>query len=189
MKAAFGLVALLLSVGIILFLLAGPLGKGGRSYLQTVTDVKKEKEPQVQQWGGKDVKGRALYDTIELAPWPETGRMRGAVVDTIDTTGPAATFYGLQTGDVIVQIQSQQVGGSIISDEEAAEAFLTDAFARSAPIVVEREGQELILPAQQTGSPGPTPSAGDPGATDSGTGSDTQTGPGGIKLPPGIPGR
>lgn len=171
MKAGFGLVALLLSVGIILFLMAGPIGKGGQSYLQTVTNVKKEKEPVVQQWGGKDVKGRALYDTVELVPWPETGSMRGAMVNTIDATGPAATFYGLQTGDVIIRINSQDVGGFIITDEGAAEAFLTDAFRYSAPILIKREGQEMTLPATQPNSPSGTDNAG------------------GVKLPPGLPGQ
>lgn len=182
MKAGFGLVALLLTVAIILFLLAGPLGQGGSSYLQTVTNVKKEKEPVVQQWGGKDVRGRPLYDTIELVRWPESGKMRGAKVDTIDPTGPAATFYGLQAGDVIVRIQSQDVGGYVIGDEEAAEAFLTDAFRYSAPITIRRAGEEMTLPATEPAPslPTTTPDRGSSGSNDAG---------GGVQLPSGLPGQ
>src|SRR5690606_26193340 len=118
-----------------------------QSYIQTVMNVKKEKEPLAQQWGGKDVRGRALYDTIELVSWPESGPMRGAKVDTIDVTGPAATFYGLQAGDIILQINSQELGGYVISSADDAEAFLTDAFRYSAPILIRRGETEMTLPA------------------------------------------
>lgn len=179
MKAGFGLLALLITMAIILVLLAGRGGGcTGQSYLQTVTNVKKEKEPIVQQWGGKDVRGRALYDTIQLVPWPESGAMRGAQVETVDATGPAATFYGLQAGDVIIQINSQAVGGYVITSADDAEAYLTDAFRYSAPIVIRRNGEEMTLPATQPASP-PNGSAGQ-GGTDIG---------GGVKLPGGLPGQ
>ena len=172
MRGAFGLLSLLMVVAIVLYLLGGRgCSPGGRSYIQTVTDVKKEKEPLAQQWGGKDPTGRPFHESLTLADWPEQGALRGVRVETIEAAGIAATHFGLRQGDVITHIGAQPVGGFVITDASAANDFLDDAFARSASLTVRRGDAELTLPQQ-----GGTPAATTPGL---GTG---------VGLPPGLPG-
>ena len=153
MRAGFGLIGLLITMAIILYLLAGR-GCTGQSYLGTLADVKKEKEPVVQQWGGKGVDGRPFHESLAIADWPESGSLRGLEVSNVDPAGPAATYYGLQNGDIILEIGSQDVGGPIIHSTDAGRDFLTDAFSRGAPLVVRRNGQEITLPTGGASTPG-----------------------------------
>ena len=146
--AAIGFLSLLLGVAIMLYLLAGRgCAPGGRSYLQTVGDAKKKYEPIAQQMGGKDPQGVPFHESMTTTAWPETGgSFRGVEVKTVDPAGVAATFYGLKTGDVIRRIGPQDIGGYIITDEQAAQDMLDDAFARSFPLTVERGGATIQLP-------------------------------------------
>ncbi len=65
-------------------------------------------------------------------------------------------------GDVIIEIGSFDVGGPIIDSVGAGNDFLTDAFAKSAPLTISRAGEEMTLPAG-AGAGGGTPPAGNPG--------------------------
>ena len=58
-----GLVGLLITFAIIMYLMGGK-GCTGQSYLQTMMNVKKEKEPWAQQVGGKDVRGRPFSESL-----------------------------------------------------------------------------------------------------------------------------
>lgn len=140
-----GLVGLLITFAIIMYLMGGK-GCTGQSYLQTMMNVKKEKEPWAQQVGGKDVRGRPFSESLTVESWPESGNMRGLEVKTVDPAGPAATHFGLQVGDVILEIGMQDVGGPIIDSVGAGNDFLTEAFAKSFPITVRRAGEEMSLP-------------------------------------------
>lgn len=153
MRAGIGLVGLLITMAIILYLLAGR-GCTGRSYLGTLADVKKEKGEWAQQIGGKDTTGRPFHESLTIEEWPETGALRGFQVSNVDPLGPAATHYALQNGDIILEIGSQDVGGAIINSTDSGRDFLTDGFARGAPLVVRRNGQEITLPPGGASTPG-----------------------------------
>ena len=151
--SGLGLLSLLITMAIILFLFAG---KGGclPGYLSAVMRVKKEKEPQVQQWGGKDVRGRPFWESLDLSRWPDVGALKGLTVTRVDPFGPAATHFGLQAGDVIVEIGMQEVGGPIIDSPSAGSDFLTEAFAKNFPIKVRRADQLITLPSGAPPAPG-----------------------------------
>lgn len=144
--AGIGLLSLLIVVGIMLYLFAGPTGPGGASYGRTLATKNQEMTQQANQFSGRDERGRPLRETLTLAPSPESGPMRGVLVETIEADGIAATHFGLQAGDEITQIGPQEVGGFIITDADAAATFLEEAFARGQTIRVHREGEVLTLP-------------------------------------------
>lgn len=156
--SGFGLLSLLVVMAIILYLFAGKGGCMGQSYLGALMRVKKEKEPLAQQWGGKDVRGRPFWESVDLKQWPDKGEMKGLEVTRVDPFGPAATYFGLKTGDVIVEIGLQEVGGPIIDSSGAGGDFLTEAFARNFPIKVRRGEEVLVLP--DPSLPPPAPGAG-----------------------------
>ena len=166
MRGAVGLLSILIAVAIMLYLLAGRgCAPGGKSYLTTVVDAKKKYEPIAQQMGGKDPQGRPFNESLTTVPWPETGKFRGLLVQSVDPAGSAATFYGLQAGDVIEQIGPLPVGGMIIGDEQAGGDFLIDAFARQFPLTVKRNGETLQLNGSTTYSQSiKTPAGTVPGA-------------------------
>jgi hypothetical protein len=150
-------------VAIIMVMFAGKGGcLGGQSYLGLLAKTKKEKEPLVQQWGGKDPKGRPFWESLDLQRWPERGDMKGLEVTRVDPTGPAASYFGLQTGDIITEIGMHEVGGPIIESVAAGADFLTDAFAKNFPIKIRRAGQELVLPGPGAGGTGANAPAGLP---------------------------
>ena len=150
MRGGIGLVSLMVTMAIILYLLAGK-GCGGQSYLQTVMNVKKEHEPQAQQWGGKGPDGRPFTETFAFEAWPESGRLQGLEVTSVDPAGPAATFYGIQPGDIIVNIGPHEVGGPIVGSVPAGNDFLIDAFSKSYPLTVRRGETQLTLPDPASG--------------------------------------
>jgi hypothetical protein len=151
--SGLGLLSLLITMVIILMLFAGR-GCGGQSYLGLLARTKKEKEPLVQQWGGKDVRGRPFWESLDLEGWPDTGSVKGLEVTRVDPFGPAATHFGLQTGDIIVEIGLHEVGGPIVDTPVAGGEFLTEAFARNFPIKVRRGEQVLTLPSGKPPAPG-----------------------------------
>lgn len=168
--SGLGLLSLLITMVIILLLFAGR-GCGGQSYLGLLARTKKEKEPLVQQWGGKDVRGRPFWESLDLESWPESGPVKGLEVTRVDPFGPAVTHFGLQVGDIVVEIGLQEVGGPVIDTPAAGGEFLTDAFQKSFPIKVRRAGQVITLP---SGTP-PAPGTGafpqaNPGQSNPGTG-------------------
>ena len=80
--------------------------------------------------------------------------MKGLEVTRVDPFGPAVTYFGLQVGDVIVEIGMQDVGGPIIDSPSAGGDFLTDAFAKNYPIKVRRGDQVITLPSGAPPAPG-----------------------------------
>ncbi|MEM1012608.1 MAG: hypothetical protein AAGI46_10375 [Planctomycetota bacterium] len=144
--AGIGILSLLLTTGIMLWLFAGPMGSGGASYGKMLAEKNREAREDVQQFSGKDIDGRRLSETLTLVASPERGSMRGVLVSEIEPNAIAATHFGLVKGDVIRQIGPNDVGGFIITSVDAASDFLDEAFAKSQSIVVDRDGQELTLP-------------------------------------------
>src|SRR5439155_9132619 len=97
------------------------------------------------------------------------GRMNTGIVTAIDTSGPMATYFGLQTGDSIVEISPQ--GGALMavkdmnSAEEAKDQLLS-AYQNSQPITIVRDGKRMTLPAKPAAAAGAgTPPTANPTAT------------------------
>jgi hypothetical protein len=156
-----GILAVLLGVAIIFVVM---FGIGGKGSVGTALDAKKSVESDIGQISGRDATGKRLTETIAFETTPA-----GAAVTSIDAGGALQTQYGLQPGDVIVEIGP--LGRDQINSDSDAKAYLSDAFGRKDSLTILRKGQRLKLPDQRdvglVATPQPTaPPAAAPAPTD-----------------------
>ena len=149
MRMAFGIAALLVTIGVIVWI----MGSITLPQTKQALDVQKKVQPQVQQMAGRGADGRVASESIKLQPDSTGGRVTSFIVTSIEPTGPLATFYGLQRGDSIVEIGPQSARD--IGEVGAAKDFLTDAYQRQLQIVVVRQDKRITLPAADTPAPAP----------------------------------
>jgi len=140
--SGIGLLSLLVVIGIIVYLFAGPTGSDGSSYGETLAEANREAKEQVRQIAGRDADGRPANAGLTLGDAD-----RGVVVESIEPDQVIASHYGLREGDVMTQIGPNDVGGMIISGHEAAGDFLLAAYQANQSIEVIRDGETLALPA------------------------------------------
>ena len=150
MRMAFGLAAVLVTIGVIVWIMSAITLPSAKQAL----DVQRKVTPQVQQMAGRGTDGRPASESIKLSADSSGGRVNGFVVTQIQVDGPLEKFYGLKHGDSIVEIGPQPARD--IGAVDAAKDFLTDAYQHQQQIVVIRDGQKLTLPAA-TPAPPPAP--------------------------------
>ncbi len=148
MRYAFGLTSLLVSVAIMLWLFAGPMGGGGVSYLGVLAKERKQATAQVNEMSGKAADGsEKATDSITFEVTQRGGVTDAILIKTVRPGGTMDVRYGLQAGDEITEIGPLPVrGGGIISSEAEARDFLLDGFARKSKLTVRRAGAKLELP-------------------------------------------
>jgi hypothetical protein len=137
MRMAFGLVSLLVTLFIILMLFKtyeAPMLKKGKS----ATD-------DARQLAGRDEDNAPVTDAVKLEAQDRNGKMEGALVASITPGSTLQKKYGLQSGDVILELGQLSVRGNISSADEARD-FLLSAYQRNEPVVVMRGSQKLTLP-------------------------------------------
>src|SRR4051812_44607202 len=157
MRAAFGLVSLLVVVAIILILFSMysiPAAKQG-----------KVAQNQARQIAGRDEDNAPVTDAVTLDAQDRNGRMEGAVVTSIVPNSALQQRYGLQNGDVILEMGPLSVKTNMSSPSEAKD-FLLDAYQKSQPVVVMRGSERFTLPqdaaraaAAAARAPAPSPTA------------------------------
>jgi hypothetical protein len=157
MRAAFGLVSLLVVMAIILLLFSMysiPAAKQG-----------KVAQNQARQIAGLDEDNVPVTDAVTLDAQDRNGRMEGAVVTSITPGSALQKRYGLQNGDVILEMGPLSVKNNMSSAPEAKD-FLLDAYQKNQPVVVMRGWERLTLPqdmARAAGAadraPAPSPAA------------------------------
>jgi hypothetical protein len=137
----FGLVGLLVAIGIIVVVLSmyldqssGPLKKG--------LDAREE---------ARQISGRGLDNEPAIASFETEGissgsRLSGLRVTSVTLGGAMDSWYGLMKDDEIVRINGMNVNDVANGDEELGKSLVHDAFARQQPITVKRHGQEFELP-------------------------------------------
>ena len=145
MRMAFGLLSLLVCVGIMLWAMVGGDGAGGPGYLQTVSKANKQAKAQVNVISGYDPTRQMLAtDSIHYHIDRSTGRAK-LIVTEVMPNGPMADRFGLSPNDRVVEIGSLDVNMNISNFDDATAAF-HDAYARGGTIVVMRENQKVTLP-------------------------------------------
>lgn len=163
MRMAFGLVSLLVVLGIVMLMFntyQAPMLKKGKS----ATD-------DARQLAGRDEDNAPVTHAVTLDAQDRNGRMEGAVVTSITPGSTLETHYGLMKGDVIVELGQLAVKGNMQSADEAKD-FLLYAYQRNEALVVVRGSERLSLPldpavvggAAASATPAPTapaPPAGD----------------------------
>lgn len=140
MRAMFGLVSLLVTVGVIIWLFSMfsiPTAREGR-----------KAQDQARQISGRGEDGQSAIDSFKVEPELRGNRLQALNVTDV-TPGGALAGYGLQRGDQIVQINGTKVGDLSNNDAELAKAQVHDAFRGAQPIVVLRNGQQITLPQGQ----------------------------------------
>jgi hypothetical protein len=152
MRAGIGMLSVLIVVAIMFWFYFGPGGPGGASNMQTILNAKEQAERQANQFSGRDARGKQVSLTFTFRLVPGAQRIKGAEVTAIDADSVLATKYGLQVGDVIIEVgyippEQLQTGADY-------RIFIDDAFARSHPIKVRRAGQVIELtPGSNKGGP------------------------------------
>src|SRR4051812_44036832 len=104
MRWAFGLVSLLVVIGIIAILMSMEFGPSG-----PVHQAKKAQD-QIRPLTGRDENGMSAADSITLA-LDDNGRNSAVVVKDIVVDGPMQKRFGLQTGDRIIKIPVAHMEG------------------------------------------------------------------------------
>ncbi len=154
MRAIFGLVSLLVVMGIIVYLFSIysiPMAKTG-----------KKAQIEVRQMSGHDEDGTPADRTVTLEPDQSGNKLRGMTVTSVVPGGAMDRFYGFQTGDKIVAIGDAEVSALSNDDFEMAKAMLLqEGYEKKKPVIVIRNGQRLELP----GTAVPLPSSAQPASS------------------------
>ena len=145
MRMAFGLVSVLVTIGIIILVMSMMLDKQTGS-IPIALEARKE----AQQIAGVGRDGEAATQSAFFEADSSGGKLRKLTVLKVVPGGAYDTYFGLQQGDEIIQIEQ---AGNMMSLQDAgngdaglAEALVSDAYARSQHIVVVRNGVRLTLP-------------------------------------------
>ncbi|MCS7034972.1 MAG: hypothetical protein NZ561_13420 [Phycisphaerae bacterium] len=141
MKAAFGLVALLLGVFGLIWLFAPG---GATNYTGEVLKGGQVAREEVNRLAGSSGDGNMTFrDSIEIEDQSAGGKTVGLLVRKVEPSGPAAAYFGLQRGDLITEI------GPLPVKELGSDAgidFLTEAYQKKQTITIVRDERTLILP-------------------------------------------
>lgn len=144
MRAMFGLVALLVGVAVLFWVFT-------KNTAETLR-VSKPMHDQAQQMSGRGQDGQSAENSFQVEPQQSGSRLDALLVTDVTPGGAADTFYGLKKGDRIVSIDVgsglQKVNDASNGDPGMAKSMLAQySFASSRPILVQRNGQQLTLPA------------------------------------------
>ena len=143
MRAMFGLVALLVCVGVVMWVFS-------LTSIPTAREGKKAQD-QARQISGRGENGQAATDSFKVTPQMKGNSRLGSLLVTDVTPGGAMDqYYGLKKGDEIIEITTQggmtKVGDASNDDAEMAKDKVQEAFQASGPIVVMRGGRAITLP-------------------------------------------
>lgn len=151
MRAAFGLIGILATLGVLILILAGPGGYLQHSQSAIKAGRKATTEVNVLAGNAPDGTVRAI-DTISFKlDRTDFGKIRGLLVTAIVPDGAMAQRYDLKVNDLIVDF-GPVAFVDVVQDHASAADFLTDAYQRGSSLTVMRDGQKLTLNATETHS-------------------------------------
>jgi hypothetical protein len=156
MRAMFGLVSLLVVIGIMVLMF--------RMFEVPTIERGKVAHDEAQQMSGRGQDGQSAERSFEVEPEQHGSKLDALVVTGVRPGGAADTFYGLKKGDKIIEISTggglQKVNDASNGDPGMAKAMLAQySFAASQPIMVIRDGKQMILPASAAPAAPNTPAA------------------------------
>jgi hypothetical protein len=150
MRAGIGLLALLVTFALIIWLFAAfeiPKAKAG-----------KHAQEQAKQISGRSEDGTPAMDTFETQ-----GVMRGSKLDALQVTSVTAggamdAYYGLRVNDEITGVNGMSLDTISNNDDGLAKAqVVQEGFSKKGPLNIRRHGHPLTLPLP-AGSPFAAPS-------------------------------
>src|SRR5437773_2508753 len=120
MRAVFGLAGLLITIGIIIWIMHTVV----LPYTKTVTHEGKKAQQRAAIIAGKDLDtGLTNQQSITLAEEMSSGRLNSVLVTSIVSNGPMAKNFGLMRNDSIILINDQKVADISNNDPEMAKAW------------------------------------------------------------------
>ncbi len=141
MRAAFGLVGILVGIGVLVWL----MGKSYLPYAQQTIRTGQSAESQVQQLAGRDENMRNVAESAELeVQHNSSGQPTSVLVLAVVENGAYERFWGLKRNDSIIEIGPLSVRDSATSNS-AARDFVQEAYQRSQALKVVRDGQRITL--------------------------------------------
>lgn len=151
MRAGFGLVSLLVTLGIIAIL--------WRTTTIPTLQQGMHARSEAEQIAGIDQSGVRVTKTVVFQPVVSQGRLLGLQVQTMQPGSSYGSFYGIAPGDVIETIGPQTVRD--IGDEETAKALAYEAYQRQWDLGIIRNNRKYVLPgdAAMAANPLPSPAA------------------------------
>lgn len=159
MRAAFGIAGILVTLGVIVWLMGG---KGGSlDQAQQAIESKKKAETVLAPLSGRNPDGGKITDTVSFDGQYNGGRFSGLLVSTIEPGNALAQYFGLQQYDLITKVNGMPVR-DIVGGEDMTRAQVLESAGRRWTLTVARGNGELTLPQtasektgqQPTGQPG-----------------------------------
>ena len=137
MRMAFGLVGILVTLGVIIMIM--------HSYtLPAAQQAIKTKQRVQAQFGSNTPEGMEdAQNSIVLDDSMRGSHFDGLLVKSVTPGGPMATDFGLAAGDIITAIGGMRLRDN--NDPELARAQLFEAKMRRQPLTVTRAGAEIQL--------------------------------------------
>jgi hypothetical protein len=143
MRMAFGLVGLLVTLGVIVMIMHTYTLPATKKAIQTRKQVEED-------LGGLTRAGmQEARDSITLDPQMAGNRFKGLLVKGIVAGGPMQTRYGLLPGDVIVGAKGMRLADVSNDDPAMAEDQVFESNGMKLPLTVVRGGQEMTLEAKK----------------------------------------
>lgn len=138
MRMAFGLIGVLVALGVLVLMYSHFFGSHTESVLQQGQKAKKEVE-QIAGIGN----GMKITDSITIEPQMIGSKVDNVMVTSIVAGGPMATYFGLKRDDCIVEANGLHLRDF---DGEMAKAQVFESYQRKQPLVVLRDGEKITLP-------------------------------------------
>ena len=146
MRAMFGLAALLVTVGVVAWIMSSFY----LPYTKAVLNAQKSMQPTLNRVAAQGEDRLPSSSSAVLIPIEKNGQLRGLAVQSVVIGGAMDTTYGLLPGDIILQIHGIPIGDpytATVQDESSAKDFLfVDAYRGNWPLTVDRGGTVITLP-------------------------------------------
>ena len=147
MRMAIGLAGILVTIGVIVWIMSAITLPATKNAL----DVKKRVQPQVEQIAGHTANGINAADTVQLKREERGGHISAVIVTEIAAGGAMEKHFGLKKGDAITEIGPLAVKD--MGSAEEAKDYLTAEYQHSGQITVRRDGKEIKLPMAEPATP------------------------------------
>ena len=158
MRMAFGLVGLLVTVGVIAWLMYAIEAPD----IQASHAVQVRAETMVDQLNGQDANGVKIEQAYAVfADSRDDGKLQDLQVTRVMPAGPMDVKFGLKANDVIIAaIDGHTVRTDLngLNSEQEGKDAIRDAYTTDGQLIVQRGDQKLTLPLpKSTPAPPPNP--------------------------------
>ena len=139
MRAVFGLGGVLVTLGVIVYIMGIELGHD-----KAAIDAGNKATEQVNQIAGRDGDGTPVKQSATLELQTTQGRVDSVLVTNIAADSPYAKVWGLKRNDAIVEIGPQAVRDMNLSGADADNEVM-NAYQHGWSLAIYRDGNKMTL--------------------------------------------